>query len=155
MVEEAVKELQKETPKDLYEYELFRFQELLSKDQKYAFQRYGWTLLYSMEPDKTFQILQEMGWKGKDPLDFYNAGVLQCQEENLKDALKNFEKAESIGCDRPELFFNMAVIFEAQEEIAKAKQYYQKYIDATEQWDDIPKSMQLELDEVREHIKTI
>lgn len=155
MIEEAVKEIQKESPKDLYEYEILRFQDLLSKDQKYAFQRYGWTLLYSMESDKTFQIMQEMGWKGKEPLDFYNIGALQCQEDNIKEALKNFEKAESMGCDRPELFFNMAVIFEGQDDKARAKQYYQKYIDATEQWDDIPKSMQLELDEVRDHMKAI
>lgn len=155
MVEEAVKDQQKETPKDLYEYEIGRFEDLLAKDQSYAFQRYGWTLVYSMETDKTFTLLQELGWKGKEPLDFYNIGALQCQNDNTKEALKNFEKAESMGCDRPELFFNMAMIFESQEEKAKAKEYYQKYIDAAEHWDDIPKTMQQELDEVREHVKTL
>ncbi len=154
MNEEATKELQNTEYKDLYDFEISRFMELLAKDRAYAFQRYGWTLMYSLEPEQTFKLIQELGWKGREALDFYNLGAIQCQEENYKEAMKNFEKAESMGCNRPELFFNMAVIYEGQEDKTQAKQYYQKYIDASEQWDDIPKSLQAELDEVREHLKS-
>ncbi len=155
MTEEVTKEIQKDSRQDLYEFEISRFEELLEKDRPYAFQRYGWSLIYSMEPERSFQLLQDLGWKGKDVLDFYNQGTLYCEEENYKEAMKQFEKAESMGCERPELFYNMAVIFEIQEDKPKAKQYYQRYIDKSEHWDDIPKSLQVELDEVREHLKTL
>lgn len=154
MNEETAKELQNVEYKDLYDFEISRFMELLAKDRTYAFQRYGWSLIYSLEPEQTFTLIQESGWKGREALDFYNLGTIQCQEENFKEAMKNFEKAESMGCNRPELFFNMALIYEGQEDKTNAKQYYQKYIDASEQWDDIPKSLQAELDEVREHLKS-
>ncbi|MGC9327758.1 MAG: tetratricopeptide repeat protein [Candidatus Hinthialibacter sp.] len=155
MNEKASAEIQKEPGKDLYEFEISRFMELIAADQNYAFQRYGWTLFYSLESEKTFQLLQEMGWKSKDPLDYYNIGALQCQQDNLKEAMKNFEKAESMGCDRHELYYNMALLYENQGDKEKAKQYFQKYIDATEHWDEIPKSLQKELDEVREHMKAL
>ncbi len=110
---------------------------------------------YSLEPDKTFNMMQKYEWKTEEPLDFYNAGASLCEEENFDEAMQNFEKAESMGCNRPELFYNMALIHEEKKEKSKAKQYFQKYIDSSEQWDDIPKSLQLELDEVRDHIKNI
>ncbi|MBN2328622.1 MAG: tetratricopeptide repeat protein [Candidatus Omnitrophica bacterium] len=153
MDEKLAAEIQKESIKDLYDFEISRFMELKASDQNYAFQRYGCTLIYSMEAEKTFHLLQEMGWKQKESLDFYNIGALQCQQENYKEAMKNFEKSESMGCDRPELFFNMALIYENQGNKGKAKQYFQKYIDLSERWDSIPKSLQKELDEVREHLK--
>ena len=145
----------KEEKKNLYEIEISRFQDVLEKDQKYAYDRYGFTLLYSLPTDQTFKIMKEMGWEGKDALDHYNLGVIACQDEEYKEALKHFEKAESMNCEQPELFYNIAAIKEENGEKSKAKEYYQKYIDVVEKWDHIPKNLQKELDEVREHIKTL
>ncbi|HQH71413.1 MAG TPA: tetratricopeptide repeat protein [bacterium] len=147
--------MEKDSRSNLYEYEINRFQELLKNNRDYAFQRYGWTMFYSMPPDQTFLLKNELGWKGNDPLDLYNLGAVECQNGNLKEAMKYFEKAENQGCTAPELFFNIAAIHEEQQETAKAKAYYQKYIDAAEKWDEIPKSLQKELDEIREHIKKL
>ncbi len=141
--------------KNLYEYEISRFQELLQNDQKYAFERYGLTLLYSLPPEETFQWIKDFGWKGKEALDYYNQGTLECQEGKFKEALKNFKKAESMDCEQPELFFNIAAVHEELGNTSQAKEYYQKYIDAVEKYDEIPKSLQKELDEVREHLKTL
>lgn len=140
---------------DMYEFEIGRFNELHADNPEYAFQRYGLTLLYSLPKEQTFKHLEEMGWKGKDPLDLYNQGTVYALEGNSREAMKTFEKAEAAGCTQPELFFNMAVIFEEQEEAEKAKEYYQKYIDESEQFGDLPRSLQEELDEVRDHLKVL
>jgi len=140
---------------DMYENEIARFQELLETDKTYAFQRYGSTLLYSLPPEKLFQVKQELGLNTKDSLYHYNAGTVACLNGDNKTGMKEFEKALQGGCDRPELFFNMAVVYEEQENKKSAKEYYQKYIDATEKWDVIPIRVQAELDETREHIKEL
>lgn len=145
----------KATSVDLYEYEIGRFQDLLKENQNYAFNRYGLTLFYSLPTEQTFQMLADMGWKGKDPLDYYNLGAIDCQEGRLKEAMKNFEKAESMGCDQPELFYNIAAIHEENGDITRAKEYYQKYVDSVEKYEHIPKDLEEELDEVREHLKSL
>lgn len=137
---------------DMYDFEIGRFQELIESDKNYAYQRYGCTLLYSLPPEQQFQIKNEMGFTTKEPLDHYNAGTVACLNGDPKTGMKEFEKAMQAGCDRPELFFNMAMIFEENEDKKQAKEYFQKYIDAVEQWDIIPASVQEELDEAREHI---
>ncbi len=140
---------------DMYGFEIERFQELLEADRTYAFQRYGCTLLYSLPPNKLFEMKKELGWKTTTPLDYYNAGTILCEQGDLKAGLKEFEKALKGGCDRPELFFNMAIVYEEQDDKKSAKEYFQKYIDAVEQWETIPTSVQEELDEAREHIKEL
>ncbi|MEW6238862.1 MAG: tetratricopeptide repeat protein [Candidatus Omnitrophota bacterium] len=145
----------KEARTTIYEYEIGRFLELMKENREYAFSRYGLTLLYSLPPEETFALKSEMGWKGKDPLDYYNMGTMECLQGKWKEGMKLFEKAEAAGCGQPELFFNIGVIFEDQKDIPQAKAYYQKYIDAVEKYDDIPKKLQLELDEVRDHLKTL
>ncbi len=140
---------------DLYEFEIDRFQSLLADDADYAFRRYGLTLFYSLPSEETFKLKNEMGWKGKDALDLYNQGTVEALEGRYAEALKLFEKAESIECDRAELFYNIAVIHEEEERTPKAKEYFQKYVDAVEALDFIPKALQGDLDEVREHIKEL
>ncbi len=140
---------------DLYEFEVKRYRELLEEDKNYAFQRYGFTTFYSLPSDILFKLKTDLGWKGNEALDYYNVGTIECQEGRYKEALKHFEKAESIQCDQPELYYNMAVLWEEKQDPQKAKEYYQKYIDMVEQWDDIPTKLQKELDEVREHIKSL
>ncbi len=152
-VKEPVQEEQTE-PSDLYEFEIERYRELLEKNPEYAFQRYGLALLYSMPTEETFTLRREFGWKNREALDYYNMGVIDCIEEKFNDAMKHFEKAESMECEQPELFFNIAAIYEERDDIKSAKEYYQKYIDLAEQWDDIPHTLQEELDEAREHLKS-
>jgi len=143
----------KEAPKTLYEFEIGRFLELNQNNREYAYNRYGFTLLYSLPPEETFKIKNELGWKNREALDYYNLGAIDCAEGRTKEAMKHFEKAESMGCDQPELFFNMAVVWEEEGDPKKAKSYYEKYVETVERWDDIPKTLQKELDEMREHIK--
>ncbi len=147
--------VEKETKESMYEFEIGRFQDLLKENQAYAFQRYGLSLFYSLPTEETFRLMSEFGFKNKEPLDYYNLGTVECQEGKLKEAMKHFEKAESMGCDQPELFFNIAVLYEEKEDMKKAKEYYQKYVDAIEKYDDIPKRMQEDLDEVRQRLKTL
>ncbi len=141
--------------RDLYELEIERFMDLLEQDPDYALQRYGFTTFYSLPPEKLFQLKNDLNWKGREALDYYNLGTIECQEGKYKEALKHFEKAESLGCDQPELFYNMALVFEEKGNTEKASEYYQKYIDEIERLEEIPNNLQLELDEVRERLKNI
>lgn len=140
---------------DLYEFEIQRFQDLLKQDRDYAFKRYGMTLFYSLPPEETYTLLNELGWKGQEGLDLYNHGAMACQQGNLKEAMKLFEKAEAQGCEQPELFFNIAAIHEENNNHEQAKVYYQKYIDAVEKYEYIPQDTEIELDELREHLKNL
>lgn len=149
MTQEAVNE----EKTDLYDFELGRFQELRESDEDYALQRYGLTLVYSIQPEETFELLEKMGWKGEDPIDLYNRGTVQALNGEYDEALKLYQEAEKAGCDQPELFYNLGFIYEEKSDAAKAKEYFQKYIDAIEQYPSIPRSLQEDLDEVREHLK--
>lgn len=140
---------------DLYEFEIDRFQSLLTENQEYAYRRYGLTLFYSLPPEDTFKIKSEMGWKGEEALDYYNRGTVEAMEGRYSEALKHFEKSESLKCDRAELYYNIAVIHEEEGRSSQAKEYFQKYVDAVEALDFIPKALQDDLDEVREHIKEL
>ncbi|MDP8242796.1 MAG: hypothetical protein P9L94_01860 [Candidatus Hinthialibacter antarcticus] len=140
---------------DLYEFEIDRFQSLLAEDSNYAYRRYGLTLFYSLPPEDTFKMKTEMGWKGEEALDYYNQGTVEALEGRYAEALKLFEKSESLKCDRAELYYNIAVIHEEEERAAQAKEYFQKYVDAVESLDFIPKALQDDLDEVREHVKEL
>lgn len=140
---------------DLYDFEINRFKELLEEDQPYAFKRYGLTLLYSLEPDETFELRTQMGWNNTEGLDYYNLGTIEAEKENLKEAMTLFQKSESAGCEQPELFYNIAVILEENNQTNEAITYYQKYIEKSELWDTLPKSLQIDLDETRDHIKEL
>jgi len=154
MNEQTHTEIQQDS-QDLYEFEIKRYQELLENNPEYAHSRYGLTLVYSLPSEKTFEIMNQFGFESKESLDYYNKGAMECQKGNLKEALKNFEKAESLECEQPELFYNIAAIHEEEGNTAKAKEYYQKYIDRVEQYESIPRDLQQELDEVRDHVKEI
>ncbi|MBD3267661.1 hypothetical protein GF373_13410 [bacterium] len=140
---------------DLYEFEKNRFRDLLEEDEAYVYKRYGFTLLYSLSAEETFDLRRKMGWEEKEALDYYNLGVKEALNENYKEAMKFFKKAESMECNRPELFFNIGLIHETEGNTKETITYYQKYVDASEQWDEIPRSLHTELDEVRNHIKEL
>lgn len=144
-----------ESRQDLYEFEKGRFKELLAEDKKYAYKRYGLTLLYSLEPEETLQFRSDLGWNEKDPLDLYNLGTVEAENENYKEAMQFFQQAEAAGCDQPELFYNIGAVYENDGENGRAIEYYQKYIDLSEKWDDLPKGLQADLDETRDHIKEL
>ncbi|MDX9755794.1 MAG: tetratricopeptide repeat protein [bacterium] len=149
------------TSHDLYDHEINRFKELYETDQNYAIKRYGLTLLYSLQPEETLKMRDEIkGMAGvvsqsQDGLDLYNLGTLEAEKGKYQEAMALFKKAESMGCGQPELFFNIAVILEEQNQIPEAIGYYQKYIEKSELWDTLPKSLQLDLDETRDHIKEL
>ena len=91
--------MSEDVKEDLYEFEINRFQDLLEQDRDSAFQRYGWSLLYSLPPEEIFKHKNGLGWKGEEPLDFYNYGVLECEEDRLTEAMEFFQKAESMECE--------------------------------------------------------
>lgn len=137
---------------DLYAFEIARFRELLRENPDYAWQRYGFTIFYSLPAEETFELRRQLGWKTGDSIDSYNLGAVECRNGNYDEAMKHFEKALTDGCSLPELFYNIAAVHEEKKNMKKAVEFYQKYIDAVEKWDDIPKTLQAELDEARDHL---
>jgi tetratricopeptide (TPR) repeat protein len=140
---------------DLYEFEKRRFQDLLKESEGYAFNRYGWTLFYSLPGEEIHNMKAKLGWKPLTALDHYNTGALLCRAGKLAQGLKSLEDAEAMGLDVPELFYNLALAYEKREEKKRAAAYFQKFIDAVEKENPIRPCRQRDLDEVRAHLKDL
>ncbi len=55
-----------------------------------------------------------------------NLGVIEYRRSNLDDAMRYFTAAESQGADSYELYHNMAVVYLAQVDTVKHREYYEK-----------------------------
>ncbi|HPA48289.1 MAG TPA: hypothetical protein PK395_21175 [bacterium] len=140
---------------DLYEFEKKRFQDLLKESEGYAFDRYGWTLFYSLPGEEIQNMKAKLGWKPVSALDQYNTGALLCRSGKLAQGLKCLEDAEAMGLDVPELFYNLGLAYEKREENKRAATCFQKFIDVVEKEVPIRFSHQADLDEVRAHLKEL
>ena len=140
---------------DFYEFEVQRFQDLLKENRAYAFDRYGWTMLYSLPTEQIQELKTESGWKPATPLDHYNTGALLCRSGKIAQGLKNLEQAQQMGLEMPELHYNLGLAYEKRGENDKAKDSFRKFIDVAEKEDPIRRSLQPDLDEVREHMQEL
>jgi tetratricopeptide (TPR) repeat protein len=140
---------------DLYTTEVKRFQDLLKENQAYAFERYGWTMFYSIPPERIHEMKAQFGWKPVTPLDHYNAGSILCRVGKIAQGLKHLEQAHEMGLDIPELCYNLALAYEKREDKRRAKAYFRKFIDVVEKQNYIKPSLRQSLDEVRAHLQEL
>ena len=138
---------------DLYETEIKRFQDLLKENEPYAFERYGWTMLYSVHPEETHELKSNLGWKPVTGLDHYNTGTTLCRSGKIPQGLKHLELAREMNLDTPELYYNLALAYERAEDKRKAKSLFRKFIEVVEKQDRIKPSLRQSLDDVRTHLQ--
>ena len=140
---------------DLYEFEVQRFQNLLKENEPYAFNRYGWTLLYSLPAEQIHEMKTKLGWKPATALEHYNTGALLCRSGKIAQGLKHFEQAQKLGLEIPELYYNLGLVYEKRDDKSKATDHFHKFIDLVEKEDPIRPSLQADLDEVRAHLQEL
>ncbi|MFH1739249.1 MAG: tetratricopeptide repeat protein [bacterium] len=140
---------------DMYEFEVQRFQDLLKENRAYAFDRYGWCMLYSLPVDQIQELKTELGWKPETALDHYNTGALLCRSSKITQGLKHLEQAQQMGLEMPELYYNLGLAYEKRSENDKATACYRKFIDVAEKEDPVRRSLQPDLDEVRVHLQEL
>lgn len=138
-----------------YEVEVERFLELVKTNRRYAFERYGWSFFHSLPPDEKHILRQELGWEDTTGLDFYNTGTLACRSGKLDEGLPLLEKAEQMGLDIPELWFNLGLAYDMSGNPAQAKNHWETFIDKLERQVRIPVHYRDDLDEVRERLSSM
>ncbi len=140
------------TEQSHYETEIKRFSELLKTNRQYAFDRYGWTFFHSIPAEERHQLRHELGWNDKTALDFYNSGAMSCRAGKVKDGLALMEKAESMGLDIPEMWYNLGLAYDQEGDMAKARSYYEKFVNEIEARVRVPVRYRDDLDEIRERL---
>lgn len=139
---------------DLYSTEVKRFQDILKENQSYAFERYGWTMLYSLPPEQIHEMKSQLGWRPVTALDHYNTGALLCRSGKVAQGLKHLEQAHEMGLDIPELCYNLALAYEKRDDRRKSRAKFRKFIEIVEKQAYIKLSLCQSLDEVRAHLKS-
>ena len=113
---------------DLYERELDRYRETLKLDNDVALNRYGLTLLNSVNPAESATILRELGFELTEAVDFYNLGVQAAQEENWSEAIVHFKRAVEIDEKMLQAVYNLALCYEKTGHVPQAKSTWEVYI---------------------------
>jgi tetratricopeptide (TPR) repeat protein len=113
---------------DLYERELERYREILRLDPNVAADRYGWTLINSLDPAERALFLREMGWEITEAVDFYNLGCHAASEENWSEAIVHFKRAAENAPNMLEAFYNLALCFEKTGHIPQARATWEIYL---------------------------
>lgn len=139
----------------LYEYEIERFSNLLKDNKRYAFERYGWSLFYSLNPEERHELRHDLGWTDQSALDFYNTGAMACRAGKINEGLALLEKADKMGLILPELWYNLGLAYEQTGQSSKAKAAWTKFVEELERRVRVPIRYSKDLDEIRERLKSM
>ena len=113
----------------LYSEQLTLFKEQLRKSPARAYRIFGLSLLYSLNADEVTREKYRLGVNPKTALEFYNLGVLANLAGNHRDAATLYEKAEEVGGDFPEIYYNLGLTYEKLNKSSKAADAFQKFSD--------------------------
>lgn len=122
---------------DLYERELGRYRETLKLDTKLALDRYGMTLINSVNPAERARALKSFGVEVTDAVDFYNLGVQAGSEDNWTEAITHFRKAIEADPALTAAIYNLALCFEKTGHTPQAKSTWEIYVDAIDDKEEI------------------
>jgi tetratricopeptide (TPR) repeat protein len=86
------------------------FEQFLAESNEFAYQKYGLTLLYSLEVNETSEQMKKLGIDIKeDEVYFYNKGTSAAQEGNYDVAVTNLRKALEINDEFKHARYNLAL----------------------------------------------
>jgi len=122
---------------DLYERELGRYRETLKLDPKLALERYGMTLINSINPAERARALKSFGMEVTDAVDFYNLGVQAGNEDNWTEAITHFRKALETDPSLVDAIYNLALCYEKTGHTPQAKSTWEIYIESIDDEDEI------------------
>lgn len=118
--------------KNLHERELERYRVFLQYGFDVAYKYYGFSLFHSLFPEEKVEIMQKLGFKPKNPEDYYNLGCLAAQKEDYVSACKFFEKTIDMAADFEEAYFNLAITQEnlgEEEDAIQNWEIYSEFLD--------------------------
>ncbi len=122
---------------DLYERELARYRETLKMGSDLALDRYGMTLINSLNPAERARALKAFGSDIADAVDFYNLGVQAGAEDNWTEAIESFRKALEIDPALNQAVYNLAICYEKTGHTPQAKQMWEMYLEGASDKDEI------------------
>lgn len=129
----------------LFERELGIYRENVEEDVALGNKYFGFTLLYSLQPDEYLKTRRKLGFKEQSAHDHYNSGVIAAQDEDYAQALKHFDKVLKENPEMIEAIHNRAVVLE---KLGRAK-------DAIKAWDECLAALDEESEErvaIQEHL---
>ena len=135
--------------KDLYERTLARYREDLEKEPEAALERYGMTLINSLNPAERVRALKAVGLEAEESVDVYNLGVQASQEENWSEAIVHFKRTVEMDPELKEAIYNLALCYEKTGHVPQAKSTWQVYLDA------LGEEKPDEADRVRQHMESL
>lgn len=122
---------------DLYERELARYRETLKLGAEAALDRYGMTLINSLNPAERARALKSFGTEITEAIDYYNLGVQAGVEDNWTEAIEAFRKALEIDPDLTQAIYNLAICYEKTGHTPQAKQMWEMYLQITGDKDEV------------------
>jgi len=137
----------------LYTEQLSLFREHLKKTPARAYRIFGLSLLHSLDANEVTREKYRLGVNPKTALEFYNLGVLANQAGRHQDAVVLYEKAEEVGGEFPEIFFNLGLTYEKLNKNSKAVEAFQKYTDLAKK--DETEEIKAEIRQVKTHIREL
>lgn len=137
----------------LYTQNLETFRSSLAGSPKRAYQIYGLSLLYSLNPEDVTREKYRLGVKPKSPHDFYNLGALASAEGRHQDALELYNRAEEAGGGFPELYYNLGLTYENLKQKAKAIAAYQTFAELAKKSES--EELKNEVRKVKAHVRQL
>jgi len=117
----------------IYSTQVGHFREKLNQSPKRAYEIYGLSLLYSLEPTEITREAYRLGIPQQTPHDFYNLAVLANQEKRHGEALDLYSRAQSAGGEFPELYYNLGLTYESLNQKEEAIKAFEKYSDLAQE----------------------
>ena len=111
----------------IYSSQVEYFRAELNQSPTRAYDIYGLSLFYSLEPSEITRETYRLGIQPHTPHDFYNLGVLANQENRHKEALDLYSRAQSAGGKFLELYYNLGLTYESLNRKEEAINAFETY----------------------------
>lgn len=116
---------------DLYDRQLASYRAALKRDPEAALDRFGMTMINSLNPAERALAMRHFGVEAADSVDFYNLGVHFAQEENWTEAIDYFKRAVEANPELTQAIHNLALCYERTGHTPQAKSTWKVFLDAT------------------------
>jgi tetratricopeptide (TPR) repeat protein len=112
---------------ETYNSSVDEFKQFLNDSKDFAYQKYGLTLLYSLEVTETSEQMKKLGIDIKeDEVYFYNKGTSAAQEGNFAAAISDLRKALELNGEFKQARYNLALVLSDNGDFDQAVKEYKK-----------------------------
>lgn len=112
-----------------YEREVGRFMALWRENAEQAQDCFGLTLIHSLKPEESAEMLESLGIQGRSAADHYNRGCMAAAQEDFARAISCFRQAAAADTSLHAAIFNLAVCYERTRQFGQAVSTWQTYLD--------------------------